>query len=176
MKASDVWFYLWVAGWIICVIALLVMLCGCASTQTHNTSPPATTTQTIIWNTVRSTDWLFSILLIGSVAGVFAGLNGMKSGWMAVVACISGLFLKAALTSTWVYWFCGLLFVGSLTLGIVSIIWKNKAIKDLIVGGNYLKQHVEASVSSEIFKAAQSKDTVALVNNIKAKLKTKGIL
>jgi hypothetical protein len=154
----------------------ILFLSGCASIPTHNISPPIPTTPTIIWNTVRSTDWLFSLLLIGSVAGVFAGLNGMKSGWMAVAACISGLFLKAALTSTWVYWFCGLLFVGSLTLGIVSIIWKNNALKDLIVGGNYLKQHVDTSVSSEIFKTSQSKDTVVLVNNIKAKLKTKGIL
>ncbi len=154
----------------------ILFLSGCASTPTHNTSPPSSTTQTIIMNTIKSTDWLFSLLLMGSVAGVFAGLNGMKSGWMAVVACISGLFLKAALTSTWVYWFCGLLFVGSMTLGIVSIMWKNRGLTDLIIGGNYLKQHVDKSVASTIFQTSQSKDTVALVNNIKAKLKTKGIL
>jgi hypothetical protein len=130
----------------------------------------------VIIRTISSTDWLFSMLLIGAVIGAFSGLNGMKTGWAGTAACIGGLFLKAALSSTWVYWFCGLLFAGSLLAGIASIVWKNKAVKDLILSAQYLKGHVDKDISTSIFKTSQSKDTVSLVNNIKAKMKSKGII
>jgi len=163
---------------LLCVFVMLIFT-GCISEQKHDNEPPRnhTTTNQIIWNTVASTDWLMSLLLLGSVAGIFAGLNGMKSGWAAVASCVGGMFIKASLTSTWVYWCCGLLFVGSVVVAIASIIWKNKAVKELIMSSQYLKNAVpDKERVTDIFNMTQTKDTQTLVNSVKSNLKLKGIL
>ncbi len=149
---------------------------GCAVTQEPKPTENISTSQQIIFNTIKSTDWILSILLIGTVIGIFAGLNGMKTGWAGVMACIGGMVLKAAFTSTYVYWFCGLIFLGTVLAALASIIWKNKAVKELIISNQYMKQHVDPATAKEVFSVTQSKDTSSLVNTVKAKLKTKGVL
>jgi len=162
------------------IISMLI-LSGCASRKpitnpvTNPIINPAPITNTII-QTIQSTDWIMSILLIGCVIGIFGGLNGMKTGWIGFLSCLAGIFLKSALTNVWVYWCCGLLFAGTVLVLIVSIIWKNKVIKELILSVQYLKQHVDTEVAKNIFSLTQSNDTVATVNQIKSVMKTKGII
>ncbi len=158
------------------IVLLLILVSGCISESARNVPATNPTTQQIISQTISSTDWLFSLLMIGAVIGVFSGLNGMKVGWAATASCIAGLFLKAALSSTWVYWFCGLLFVGSILAALASILWKNKSVKELILSCQYMKQAVPDEQRVRDIFSLQSKDTKSLVNTIKAKMKTKGEL
>jgi hypothetical protein len=96
---------------------------------------------------------------------------------MAVASCIGGIVLKASLTSTWVYWCCGFLFIGSVVIAIASILFKNKAVKELIMSAQYLKQAVPDSERvMDIFNLTQTKDTKALVNAVKSNLKLKGVI
>lgn len=173
-----------IIGWIIsmicwvCFLIVAVLCLSCASTPVTTTQPTEiNTTHQIIMKTISSTDWLLSMLLLGSVAGIFAGLNGIKSGWIAVLSCIGGMVLKASLTSTWVYWCCGFLFVGSILVATASVLWKNKAIKELIMSAQYLKQAVpDKERVKEIFNLTQTKDTKALVTSVKNNLKLNGTI
>lgn len=174
-----------IIGWTVsmicwaCILIVVILCLSCATCPENapNIHTETNTTQQIIMKTIASTDWLMSMLLLGSVAGIFAGLNGIKSGWMAVISCIGGMVLKASLTSTWVYWCCGCLFVGSIIVAVASIVWKNKAVKELIMSAQYLKQAVpDKERVSEIFNLTQTKDTKNLVANVKSNLKLKGII
>jgi hypothetical protein len=184
MKWKNAGYFLfWTAAiiWSVEVI-LMIFLSGCASFPTHENLPDVihTPTQQIIYESIKSTDWLLSLLMVGCVLGIFSGLNGMKTGWAGVAACVGGIVLKAALSSTYVYWLCGALFIGCVLAAIASILWKNKAIAEIIIGTNKLKNDVGNSVTivdaNKVLSDEQSKDTRALVNQVKAKLKTKGIL
>ncbi len=159
-------------------IVVMVLVVGCATVQPRPQSPEVITTTTqVLRQTIQSTDWLLSLLLVGCVLGVFAGLNGVKSGWFAVVACIWGIWLKAAISSEWVFWACGVLFVGSLVLAGVSVVLRHRVILDLILSCQQLKNEVQDDQRvSDIFKMAQSPDTKKVVNQTKAKLKNQGVL
>ncbi len=173
-----------IIGWIVsmicwaCVLVVVILCLSCATVPANPAQPTEiNTTHQIIMKTISSTDWLLSMLLLGSVAGIFAGLNGIKSGWMAVLSCIGGIVLKASLTSTWVYWCCGLLFIGSMLVAIASILWKNKAVKELIISAQYLKQAVpDKERVKDIFNLTQTKDTKALVTSVKNSLKLNGTI
>lgn len=161
------------------LILMVVFVQGCASVPVSQTEPTiiTNTTNQIIRETLQSTDWLMSMMLIGVVLGIFVGLNGLKSGWLAVAACVGGIWLKAAITSTWVFWACGVLFVATIFLALVSIFLRNTVVRDLIMSCQFLKNAVpDKNRVEEIFKATQSKDTQLVVNHAKAKLKVRGKL
>jgi hypothetical protein len=150
---------------------------GCASIPQNNDTKPVVTSNQVIIQAIKSTDWILSLMLIGSVVGLFAGFNGLKTGFAGTAACVGGIFLKAALTSTYVYWFSGFIFIGCVLAAIASILYKNRAVKDLIVGTQFLKQAVpDKDRVANIFDLSQTNPTKQLVNQIKSSLKSKGII
>ena len=161
------------------VVLLIVCLSGCAVTPPRPESIPQTPGQQIINNTIQSTDWLMSILLIGSVLGIFAGLNGVKTGWAGTASCVGGMVLKAALSSTWVFWLCGFLFIVCVVAAVASILWKNKALREIITGIQFVRESVDPEIKenmTEYLASKQGKDTQGLVNQVKADLKLKGVI
>lgn len=154
------------------LITILLYLTCCASVPT--VSPPAVPTTSTIVNTIQSTDWLMSILLMGCVAGLFAAFNGLKVGWAGVAACVGGIVLKAALSSTYVYWLCGFLFIGCVVAALASVLLKNTALREIIIGAQRVKAQVPDS--NIILANEQSTTTQKLVQKVKGALKVKGVL
>jgi hypothetical protein len=131
--------------------------------------------------TIRSTDWLMSGFLLAIVLGVFAGLNGIKAGWLGAVASFVGLLVKAALSQTWVYWWLGCILVGGALATIASVLLKNKALRELITSVQCLRQtewdgKTHKAEMTEVLQDLQSKPTQRLVLREKVKLKERGEL
>lgn len=124
---------------------------------------------------------------MAAVVGVFAGLNGIKTGFLGTGAAIFGLMLKGAMSVTWVYYVLALILVGTVLAAIASIAFKNRAVKDLICGAQLVKYEAQAGtdevvggyknkVCNDKLRAAQTKPTRKLVDKIKKNLKQKGKL
>jgi hypothetical protein len=153
----------------------IALLAGCAYTQPlPSTHGPVEILQSVI----HSTDWISSLLLIGVVLGVFTGMNGLKVGWMGVVASTVGLLVKSALSVTWVYWWCGFTLVAVMLAAVASIILKNHALREIITGVQDVKSAVgpelDKGAVNETLAAAQSKTTKRLVHKHKVILYDKG--
>ena len=183
MCDSETWTW---RTWVLIVIELVllwVLLAGC-SVLPPSSSPPVpslSSSQSIIYQTIKSTDWIMSALLMGSVLGLFAGFNGLRVGWAGLAACMGGMVLKAAMSSTYVYWVCGLIVLGAVLAAVASVLLKNQAVKELIVGVQKVKSSTVPRTEghdevSDTMKNEQSRTTVALVNTVKARLKTKGVI
>ncbi len=125
-----------------------------------------------------------SVLLLAIVIGSFAGLNGVKTGWLGVVAAMIGLLVKSALSMTWVYWWMGAILVATTLAAMASILLKNKALREIITG----VQHIKSSTpDNQLFglnktditatlNTTQSKPTQKLVKSWKSYLKLKGVI
>lgn len=163
------------------VLWCLFNLTGCsmipiqqADSVIDNPIPPATK---VIWKTIKSTDWLASLFILCIAGGVFAGLNGLKAGWVAVISALVGLVVKAGMSNVYMYWGCGLILLAVIVLVIVSIVIKNKAIKELICGTQKLRDEFilqDRDTAVKVLAENQSKETTKLVLNTKANLKLKG--
>ena len=175
-------FYIWVIFWIL-VIVITILGNGCTTIPLTPPQPPMTSGTTILWKTIMSTDWLMSMYLIAITCGIFAGLNGIKAGWMGAFACFVGILLKAALSNTWVYVAAGLGLVGCVLLLVVSILLRKKALVEIIKGVQTIKTEMNNSAKptnskqiSDAMVKEQSKPTQRLVQQIKGKLKVEGAI
>ncbi len=167
-------------GLIMIMIMIALLLGGCNS-QLHDGNNPISPGTKIIYETIRSTDWLISLFLIGCVAGLFAGLNGLKIGWLGAASCIGGILIKSALSTIWIYWFMSFCLAGCILAVIASILLKNKALIEIIKGVQKAKDGMvvvdgenPAKVALEVELGHQSKPTQKLVQLIKGDLKVKG--
>jgi len=134
--------------------------------------PPVTSSIGLVTRYVSSTDWLNTLFLLSMVCSVFAGLNGLKTGWAGAAASLLGIVMKGAMTQVWIYWILGvLLIVGVLLVG-ASILMKNQALVQIVKGVQRLKKH--ALTHGEELQHAQSVPTQRLVSKIKTDLKIKG--
>lgn len=164
-----------------CAYLFMVGLCGCAACPVPNPLAPPTapavasqTAQAVV-RSMQATDWVLSLLLIGSVLGVFAGLNGVKAGWAGLAACVVGIVLKAALASSYVYLMSGLIFMGCVLVAAASVLRKNVALKEIIKGAQKLKETFgDADKVSATLAAEQSPATQEIVQYTKADMKLSG--
>jgi hypothetical protein len=125
-----------------------------------------------------------SLLLIGVVAGVFTGLNGIKAGWLGAIAATVGIMLKSALTLVWMYWLCGFVLAGTMLAALASVLFKNRAIQSLVVGIQKGKEAVanapstnidtRAVINSELQAAQTTSGVQKIIKRVKADLKLKG--
>lgn len=171
------------------VLYCILLLGGCNVLQPQESKPildPITPSTQVIWKTIKATDWLSSLFILAIAGGVFVGLNGLKSGWLASLAAFVGLIVKAGMSNVYVYWMCGLLLVGVVVLILLSVFVKNRAIKELVCGvervkANCTKDNLEVIKAESVGKLinkevsiSQSKETTSLILDTKAKLKKKG--
>ena len=131
----------------------------------------------ILSRTIQSTDYLASGFLVALVLGVFAGLNGIRTGFLGAAAAFVGLVVKGAMSVTWVYTCLGLVLVGVVLAVLASVLLKNSAITELVKGIQNVRTNPEIAKNVEITKDVsqeQSWPTQKLVQYTKLHLKLKG--
>jgi hypothetical protein len=162
----------------------LISLGGCTylSLPTKPTTPIIPTPIEQLWNVAKQTNWLATLSILGIASGVFALMNGNKIGISATIASCVSLFMTLAVArfATWMA-VCGL--IGSVAICAASILLKNKAIKEIIIGVQKAKDNMigiggenpgKTTLKKELDK--QSKSTQKLVQLIKGNLKMKGVI
>ena len=162
-------------------LCLVVGLSGCSLLPTSGGGSIITTVPTAaqqLFKAAKNSNWLVTISILGVAAGAFAFLNGSKMGLPCIGASCISLFMALAVArfSMWMAVF-GL--IGSLASVGISVLVKNRAVKEIVEGGQSFKRSND-EVTSDSFllcqKDAQSKSTQKLVQNVKSKLKLKGKL
>lgn len=146
---------------------LMALMSGCATS-----APTPTNSDGIISKTASSTDWLMTIFILGSAGCVFAGLNGLKMGWLGLGACLFGLVLKMALSVTWGYYVACILLLCGVGCAVYSVVWKNKVVTELVTGTQRVKELFLSDKKDDVnavLKAAQEK-TQTYVAAVKNKL------
>jgi len=169
---------------IICILILLCilfMITGCNSLPFLQSKPipkiPTPSDQ--LWKAVKDSNWLITFSILGIAAGFFAFFNGSKMGLPAIGASCVSLFMALAVArfATWMA-VCGL--IASIASVAISIIIKNKALKDFVCNIQHLKDGCKKngnSISVEAINAElkdQEKSTKKVVQQIKSGLKLKG--
>ena len=154
------------------------LLSGCAALPNSQTSfmDGASTNTQIIYQTIRSINWVASLLLVGVVLGLIAafGLGFKQLGLVTSGACVAGLFLSAAMSNTFFYVAAGLVVLASIIFVIAGLIWKHRAMVELVKGGNELLRAIPAPKTvKKTLQEQQSKHTQSMVQQIKGKLKVK---
>ena len=170
-------FLFWLIFMLICW-GVLAILSGCSvfrpGSSTITTVPTAAQQ---LFKAAKNSNWLVTISILGVAAGAFAFLNGSKIGLPCIGASCISLFMALAVArfSTWMAVF-GL--IGSLASVGISVLVKNKAMKELVTGVQALKpiEGGDYSATNKILADIQSKSTQKLVQNVKSKLKLKGKL
>lgn len=165
----------------ICTIGLITLFGGCTtltkllpSSNTIITGPVPTPTQQL-WKAAKNSNWLVTLSILGIAAGGFAFMNGSKMGLPCIGASCISLFMALAVArfSTWMAVF-GL--IGSLAAVGISVLIKNRAVKEIVVGVQVVKNRhkVIRSATNDMLTKQQSKSTQKLVQNVKNKLKLRG--
>lgn len=179
--------------WAVILVLFCILfnyLSGCSLLPTSGstiTTVPTATQQ--LWKAAKNSNWLVTISILGVAAGAFAFLNGSKMGLPCIGASCISLFMALAVArfSTWMAVF-GL--IGSLAAVGISVLVKNRAVKEIVMGGEVFKKNItNTSIENRqrtefckfLFNADQketqkSKSTQKLVQNVKSKLKLKGKL
>lgn len=180
----DVWILILI---FVVIVAFLAAMCGCNSL---GISQPTVGAGTLIpsspaaqmWKVVAKSNWVVTICLLGFGGGVFAYANGMtKLGLSVILSCVATLFFGLAIHRfpTWMAVF-GL--VGAIAAAAASLIMKNRAIVEIIKGGQAFKKDIKSLESTAYLgdnfiakqKQEQSPTTQKLIKKIKGDLKLKG--
>lgn len=130
-----------------------------------------------LFNAVKGSNWLVTFSILGMAAGVFALMNGSKIGISAIVASGASLFMALAVArfAAWMA-VCG--FIGAVAAVGVSILVKNRALKEVVGNVRDIKESAanggsKKKICADIKNvlAKQTKSTKKIVSKIKAKIK-----
>ena len=173
-----------VVRWMIYILLIafcIGMLSGCSMFPTNPTTPDIIPDADQLVQVVKQTNWLATLSIIGIGAGFFSFLNGGTRGLQAMASCfvVLSIVLGVAKYSAWI---AGIAMAGAVCLMAYTILMKNRAIKEVVKGGENLKMIAGGSNNPaivqlcDIFKSAygnQSPITKALVDNIQKSLGAK---
>ena len=165
---------------IVILFLIGIVCCSCsvieAQKKPEADSPPASGPEQL-YKAVQKSNWLVTVSIIGISISVFALLNGSRAGFAGIVACSVNLYMALA-TARYAQVMALLGLAGSILLGLVSILVKNKALKELIMGIQNLKKETKENKLTigpyditDIVKAVQSYSTKKIVSEIKGKMK-----
>jgi uncharacterized membrane protein (DUF106 family) len=153
-----------------------LFLYGC-TTPRETKSIPNPTPQQILIKTVKATNWLATIGIIGMGLGVFAFFSGnTKFGIAGTIACfvVLSISLAVARYHEMLALYCVIVAtVGTVGMFAYTIFVKNKALREIVKSVQELKTtYTEDSKKdvSKILSDNQSKTTQELVTKIKEKL------
>ena len=165
----------------IILIMFVFSLSGCSLLPTSGGSTITTvpTAAQQLFKAAKNSNWLVTLSILGIAAGAFAFLNGSKIGLPCIGASCISLFMALAVArfSTWMAVF-GL--IGSLASVGISVLVKNRAVKEIVAGSQIFKEGTEhfdldlSNIFNDCQKNAQTKSTQKLVQSVKSKLKLKG--
>jgi len=121
-------------------------------------------------------NWMVTASIAGAALAFVGVLQGSKLAQAILLACVMalGLSLAAIRYAEW-------LAIGSLVAAgcimLATVLARSKVIKELIIGTQQLKRQVSSKdMANKVLKDNQSKSTQSIVQQIKGKLKVKGIL
>ena len=127
-------------------------------------------------NAAKGTNWLVALSILGIGAGVFSFVNGSRIGIPVVVACAVSLFMALAV-ARFAMWMAVFGMVGAVAAVAISVIIKNKALREVVAGVQSIKEsagdtnnkkNLREDISTALSKQADS--TKKLIAKIKAKL------
>ncbi|MBE3101568.1 MAG: hypothetical protein IMZ47_04770 [Firmicutes bacterium] len=173
--------------WMVCFLLAILLTSGCrfvapivdfifvnpnaAVVEKKPESP-----QEQLLHAAKGTNWLVALSILGIGAGVFAFVNGSKIGIPVVVACAVSLFMALAV-ARFAMWMAVFGMVGAVAAVAISVIVKNKALKDVICNVQDIKESAanggsKKSIQEDIKMTLtrQADSTKALVKKIKANL------
>ena len=163
-------------------LTIIVSLSGCAilrqvTDAIFDIKPEDNVVETSknqLWQTVKKSNWLVTFSILGIAAGFFAFLNGSKIGLPAIGASCVSLFMTLAVVrfSLWMAIF-GM--IGSCAAVAISVLVKNKALKEIVCGVQEVKDDKPEryeELREELGK--QTKSTKKIVRKIKNKAKLRG--
>lgn len=139
-----------------------------------------TTNTEVLYETIKSTNWIASFLLIGFVLGLIGafGLGFRKIGLATSMACVAGIFLSAALSNLWFYVGAGLVVFASILIVVIGLFLKHRAITEIVTGVQSIRNNVLNSktdnLAKQMLRSKQSKETQQMVQEIKTRMKLKG--
>ena len=134
------------------------------------------TPQEQLLNAAKGTNWLVAFSILGIGAGVFAFVNGSKIGIPVVVACAVSLFMALAV-ARFAMWMAVFGMVGACAAVAISVIIKNKALREVVTGVQSIKEsagstknkkNLQEDISTALLK--QTNSTKKLISKIRAKL------
>ena len=164
---------------LICCVLSLFSGCKCTMCGEDDAIQTTPTPTEQLWQAVKKSNWLVTISILGVAAGAFAFLNGSKIGLPAIGASCISLFMALAVArfATWMA-ICGL--IGSILAVIISVLVKNKALKEFICNIQNIKKAAKDNgntISEEAIEgilSKQVKSTKKVVQKVKNVLKLKG--
>lgn len=175
---------------IICVLALLFLLGGClivltschASERCPDRPPviPDTVTK-ILYQTLYRMNWLVTLSIIGIAISVAAFVNGSKAALPIGMGSLAALGMTLA-TIRYAQWIAFCSFIAALLIFVATVLKKNIALKQIIVGVQKVKDYyatkegISRENTNNLLTAKQNKDTTKLVLNTKTDLKLKGLI
>jgi len=170
--------YLFLIGLALGIVAILILLAGCQVLKPELSGSGGGTIPSTL---PRVPSWSFmpSLLLVGLVMGIVgAGLGFVKLGGISAAACMAGLVVWNSMNLPWFQVSVGLILLASVIIVIVGIVRKNKAIRELIIGAQFLKKSAADYFEggTKALQAQQSKETQKIVQEVKGKLKLKGTI
>ena len=157
---------------------LMVFVLSLLSCQTPlpPPNPPSTSpTDQLIVKTLTTTDWLSSLFLLAVPIGLFAGFNGVKTGFLGAGCAVCGLLVKGMLSQLWIYPLLTFLLIAVVCCASASIIMKSRVAKELVTGIEGLKakaatQPVTTAEANTVLQSVQTPATQKLVDKIKSSL------
>ena len=175
--------------WIIIVILVAFLLSGifgCAILQSKKPVPiipPEILAKPTVqlWQAAKESNWLVTISIIGIGVGIFIIFKGKEWGMGLIISCCAILFVTLAV-ARFAWWMALGGLIGSIGILYISILSKNKALRQIVKGGELFKKNVKSrnkinykeAFNNAQIKAQKSKSTSKLVKKIKTKLKVKG--
>lgn len=175
------WF-LWVLLIVLSLFFLTTTLSGCALIKpvtdfiigtSFNTVPNNIPPDVALYSKLN---WLSLLSIVGIAISAAATVNGQVKLALPIFAgCIAALGVSLAVVKYGSFLAIGSL-IASVCIFVYSILIKNRAVKELILGAQILKEAPHTVGGSKVLFDTQSPSTRKLVNIIKDKLKVIGKL
>ena len=167
------WKIFWIAVIVVLVLAVVAAIVGCQAKAKKTGTPIDTSrlseegtitaiTEKIkteikyktIYETVRKTNWLATACIIAVLVGLFAGLKGIKTGWVVMAVGGAGLLVipsyQRFATHEW------LPDVSAVVIGLIGAAWALLYIKREYIDKRAFREVVE---TAEITKTSLTEDS-----------------
>lgn len=142
-------------------------------------STPSTSPAEQLMRTVWKTNWMTTLAIPIIALGAVLLFNGaMKVGVSTIIFGVISLFMTLA-TARFAFWMALFGFIGSTAAVVLSILIKNKALKDVVTNVEAIKTIAKNNTTAEVYRdiknelAGQANSSKKLISKIKPKLKIK---
>ena len=168
------------------VIIAVVLVSGCHTWQGFQqdlgfhkpeSKPEVAPSPTVqLWKAAKNSNWLVTVSILGIAISTAAFVNGSKAALPIGMGSLAALGMTLA-TIRYSQWIALCSFVAAMLIFFATVLKKNTALKQIIIGVQELKSYIGAGakeIANRLLSENQNKDTTKLVLNEKANLKLAG--